>query len=84
VFFPSVQSSETSTTAQQNCLSEQPNELSQNIADLSNKQLSLHNSIQAVYCQHGHWCPRSTLRAGPTSNALNIIDKMADRDRRKK
>ena len=90
--FPPVDSSETSTTMEQNCLSKTLTDLSEKIADLTIKQQTLHNSVQsisskfvesAVNMDTGAPAQSITQGAGPSSNALDIIDEMADRDRRK-
>ena len=46
--FPPADSSETSTTTEQNCLSKTLTDLSEKIADLTIKQQILHNSVQSI------------------------------------
>ena len=74
---------------QQNCLSEQLNDLTQKIADLTSKQQLLQNSVQSMSSKFAEPVTNTETDvpaqpSTPTSNnALDIVDEMRDRERRK-
>jgi len=76
-------------TEQQDSLSKQMNDLSQKIADLSAKQQSLQQSVQNISSQIVESASNMDTNTTHNTNiatsrsALDIVDEMADRERRK-
>ena len=83
---PSLQSQ---IFTQQECLSKQLDDLTQKVADLANKHLSLQSSVKSVPSQFADHAssmkidvPMQSVVWVPNS-ALDIVDEMSDRERRK-
>ena len=86
-FTSEIDSSQPQITEQHDGLSKQISDLSQKIADLSDKQQSLQETVQNISSQIEESTSDMDTNTAPVistpKSALDIVDEMADRERRK-